>query len=388
MSRRIRLRSLRRVACAAAAALAGCSLFASGVNPRTSESLASRYAGYLYVAKRTTSIDAILVYAPGAAKPAKVIREGVGGAIYGPQGMTFDASGNLYVATENGSEVAVYGPGKIAPSYKITSGVKDAYALSTDSAGNLYALNCPNCILNKQTDQGSISVYAPGKSTPSYTIVAGIHNPIASAVDRSDNLYVANCWSPPAQDTCRSNYYKAPGQGSVTVYRRGKTTSAYTITNGVDAPRSVAVDASGNLYVANLGDSEIAVYPAGATTPSYDILLGIFDGVYPASMTFDEKGNLYVAKCAFGATGRICVFPPGSGTAIAYLQTPENWNPEIIAFTPSGNLYALELGIDVIKSAPDHQGQVAVAVYPPGSGTASRLISTGENDETAMAVSP
>ncbi len=261
--------------------------------------------------------------------------------------------------------------------------------MAFDSKNDLYVLNCPNCVhYNHQSrDQGSVSVYPAGKSAPSRTITIGIHNPISAALNRDDTLYVANCTTEGDPHICTANYYNAPGGGTVTVYPSGADKPKSTITNGIDAPRTIAVDSSGRLYVANLGDSEIAVYDSGATTPSYDILLGIFDGVFPSSMLFDSSDDLYVASCAFGATGRICVFPPGSGNAIAYLQSPENYFPRILAFDSAGNLYTLELGIDVIRSGPNHKGHIAVALYPPGSGTASKVVDTGNNSATAMAVS-
>jgi transcription elongation factor Elf1 len=38
-----------------------------------------------------------------------------------------------------------------------------------------------------------VLVYAPGATTPMQTITTGINEPVAMAVDSSNNLYVANC---------------------------------------------------------------------------------------------------------------------------------------------------------------------------------------------------
>ncbi len=392
MGPRIPSQLLRSVALVVlTSAMFGCSLPSSGVELAVSQArFASRYSGYLYVGKNTYSRSEILVYAPSSLKKVQTITAGILGGIAGTRALGFDASGNLYLATVNPNEVVVYQPGRTKPSYTITHGLDDPFALNFDSAGDLFVLNCPNCVLpnHRTSQQGSVSVYAPGKMLPSYAITAGIHNPLASAVDSSGNLYVANCPSHAAPHTCTANYYNKPGGGTVTVYRPGKSTPAYTITNGIDAPTAVAIDASDNFYVANVGDDEVAVYKPGTAVPAYDILLGIVDGVYPGSMAFDRNGNLYVATCSFGETGRICAYPPGSGTPLAYFQTPLNYSPRILAVDGSGTLFALEVGFDGIKSAPNHQGQVAIAVYPPGAGRPSRVISTGTNYEAAMALSP
>jgi hypothetical protein len=377
-----RLRLLRSLALAAAMpGISGCSLSSSGVDPAAAQSRETpAHSGYLYVGKTTYSPtnSEILVYAPNSSRPVQTIRAGINGGFTGPQGFAFDKAGNLYVGTNNRGAVVVYGPGKTSPSYTITEGIDDPVAMDFDSADNLYVLNCPNCGY-----QSSVAVFAPGKTSPSYTITAGVRHPIALAIDRSDNLYVANCSSPAARYTCTGQSYPEPGGGDVTVYRRGKKAPAYTIRNGIDAPRSVAVDASGNLYVANVGDAEIAVYHPHAKVPSYSILLGIFDGVQPTSMAFDPKGNLYVAKCAFGETGRVCVYPPGSPSPIAYYQSPPGYVPNILGFDPSGNLYVLEVSL-----LPSHAQKVEIAAYPPMVATPKKIISTGNNYATSMAVSP
>jgi sugar lactone lactonase YvrE len=349
-------------------------------------------SGYLYVARSTYTPNAneILVYSPKSAKPVQTITDGLKGGFAGTDPMAFDASGNLYVASYSANTVTAYAPGKTSPSYQITKGMDTPYALAVDSAGNLFVLNCPNCAYynHKRADQGSVAVYARGATSPSYTITKGIHNPIALAFDRSDNLYVASCPTKAAPHICTANYYVQPAGGTVTVYPPGKESPAYTISNGIDAPRSLAIDSSGALYVGNIGDATVAAYKHGTTTPWYDIYLGVFDGVLPTSMAFDRKGNLYVAMCSFGATGRVCIYPPGSATPIAYYQTPPNYNPRVLAFDHSGNLYVLDIGIDVIRSKPGHRNQVAIFVYAPETGTPFREISTGINYAMAMAINP
>lgn len=359
---------------------------------------ARKSAGVLYVARvqaYAAQNDAILVYALPSLKHVRTITGGMLGTFAGNASLAVDRSGNLYAATFDqygsaSSAVAVYRPGKTSPSYEISKGVDHPFAILTDANRNLYVANCYNCFFNNghNSSKGSVTVYAPGKASPAYTITDGIDNPNAMAVDSSGNLYVSNCPSKADPMVCRANYYSGPGGGAITVYRKGSKSIAYSISNGIDAPQSLAVDRKDNLYAANVGDAEIAVYRPKAVTPSYDILLGVFDGVSPVSMTFDSHNDLFVAMCAFGETGRVCAFPPGSATTIAFLQSPPNFNPRIVQFDAAGNLYALEAGIDAIQSAPSHKNQVAVAVYPPWSGVPSKVLVIGTSYDTAMVLGP
>lgn len=351
--------------------------------------LAARPKEHLYVARTTytPSESEVLVYAQNSSKPVATITKGVQSGFAGTGGLAVDPAGNLYIANYSADSIAVYKPGKTTPSYTITKGLDVPYAMAFDSAGNLYVTNCPNCAYYDHTraSHGSVSVYPHGKTVPSYSIVAGIDDPVALTIDASGNLYVANCPTAAAPVVCTGNYYIQSGDGSVVVYPRGKKIPSYRITNGVDAPRSIAIDSSGNLYVANIGDDDIAVYPVGAITPAYSIWLGLFDAVLPTSLVFDNDKNLYVAVCSFD---RICVFPPKSASPIAEYPRPPNYIPRILIFDRSQNLYVLEQGSDAMTGLPNHNNEVAVFEYAPKAATPFREVLTGANYATAMAIGP
>ena len=93
------------------------------------------------------------------------------------------------------------------------------------------------------------------------------------------------------------------GSGSVTLYRPGATGDARpeaVITRGVDGPLGIALDPSGDLWVANYGPNTLVEYkkselakaaPAPSVTissPPDDALSG------PAGLAFDTSGNLWV----------------------------------------------------------------------------------------------
>ena len=156
---------------------------------------------------------------------------------------------NLFVAnredvleyTRRGRLVRTIPLGKHAP----------AGAVAFDKSGYLYAIS----------DYFEVSVFAPKSRVLVRTITDGIFEPLALAVDRSSNLYVAN----------GHNGYDA----NIAIYPPGSGTASRTITDGIYDPESLAFDSSGNLYVGNgLYADRVTVY-----SPSGALLRTIVDGV-------------------------------------------------------------------------------------------------------------
>jgi len=269
----------------------------------------------------------------------------------------FDRSGNLYSGkapyVNNGGSVLVYRPGAKTPSYKITKGTYDPSALAVDTAGNLFVAN---------PARNQISVYRPGRSTPSRTIyvVTGLDEPEAIALDSAGNLYAANAY-----------------ESTVTVYAPGQTQVLRTITAGVVSPSALAFDAAGDLYVANShGDGggsdpngSVTVYAPGASQPQLKISKGLYGGTY--SLAFDRAQNLYVASGCPQNGEPIAVYAPGKKVPSRTIGRP-GINPCAIALDSQGNLYAAIVGFpgDVSVFAPggsDPKYQIAHGInYPDG----------------------
>ena len=93
------------------------------------------------------------------------------------------------------------------------------------------------------------------------------------------------------------------GNGSVTVYSLSTGALVRTITAGISAPTSLAIDRSGRLYVGNLnaagGHSWVSVYAPGAVTPTHRITSGVH---FPDALLIDDAGDLFVANQGTAAT--------------------------------------------------------------------------------------
>jgi len=271
----------------------------------------------LYVANLAT----ITVYASGQKSPLRSIDN------VEPADLTFDSSGNLYVANipaQGSGNVTVYRAGTSDILRKITSEIADPRVLAFDSTGNLYVGNSyfrveiyplgssqpsgylkvfyPSAmLLDHQNDvyiasdpspygHGSsrVLVFAPDRKQLR-SITQGLSTPIAMALNSQGNLFVAN--------------YVA---NDVTVYAHGKTAVLRTISNGIKAPRALVFDAAGNLYVANSSANTVTVYTPGSSTASRTLTTGISR---PVDLRFDGTGNLYVANAK-----SVSVYAPGQDT--------------------------------------------------------------------------
>ncbi len=238
--------------------------------------LAADTADNLYVAN--TAHNDIVVYAPAGAEPSRTITVATG--LSAPEALAFDSSGNLYAANSWGSTVTVYGPESNEVLRTITRGIVTPMALTFDRDGNLYVANYEGTPGGVNTDNGAVTVYAPGAANPHLTISKGIHGwNYSLGFDRSKNLYVASgCYN---------------HNNPISVYAHGSASLLRTISKGIYYPCAIALDASGSLYVANYGANSVGVFPSGGSAPSRTIRNGLN---YPDALTLDGAGNLFVTN--------------------------------------------------------------------------------------------
>ncbi len=223
----------------------------------------------------------VTIYARDRNSVLKLITDG----ICSPSAFAFSAAGDLYVANEfcgpkGVGSVTEYRRGSFALMRTITQGVAAPRSLAVDRHGSLYVANYAYPF----DGGGTVTVYAPGKTTPLRTIPSGqttdqclphqpgfTCSPYAVALDKSENVYVAN-------------NALAAAQGTVTVFRPGSTTAQRVITSGIYYPEALGFDHAGNLYVVNDACSDcktrdsigwISQYAAGKSKPTREIRAGL-----------------------------------------------------------------------------------------------------------------
>jgi len=132
-------------------------------------------------------------------------------------------------------------------------------------------------------------------------IGSGWSAPGAIAIDPSGNLYIA--------DASTGNIYKtAAGSSSKT-----------TVATGFNAPTAVAVDAGGNLYVGDAGNAQIVEVPYATATGTYGAHVVLLTGLKGASgLALDNVGNLYVAD---SGNARVLRLASSGGQLVGSLVT-------------------------------------------------------------------
>ncbi|HTR55663.1 MAG TPA: fibronectin type III domain-containing protein [Kofleriaceae bacterium] len=279
-----------------------------------------------------------------------------------PQGLAVDTAGDVYVAdyldnviraitptgiattlAGTGNDGAVNGPGSTA-TFLGPEGV------AVDAAGNVYVADTHNHLLRKVTPEGEVSTFAgtgdAGNANGAST-AASFQFPEGIAVDASGNVYVA--------DTGNNLIRKVTPAGDVsTLAGTGAAGSADGAGSAAsfNQPYGVAVDAAGNLFVGDSGNGLIRkVTPAGEVSTVVAIAAN--------GVAVDTAGNLYVAcdGAPFDASS-VQIVTPG-GVASTYAQG--FMEPTGVAVDASGNVYAADFLTNLVsKISQLGTGQLAV----------------------------
>ena len=133
--------------------------------------------------------------------------------------------------------------------------------MAVDANGNVYIADAGNNVIEKVTPDGNLSVIAGGGAlTPSTvagpaTLVA-LNGPSGVAVDAAGNVYIADTGNNFVEIVTPDGNLKviAGGGGTLPSTTSGPATSA--LLNG---PRGVAVDTAGNVYIADTGNNFVEV---------------------------------------------------------------------------------------------------------------------------------
>ena len=304
-----------------------------------------------------------------------------------PSGIARDANGRIYVTNNATNTLTVYAAGAngnvppIATIGGAKTGLSDPTGIALDSNGKIYVLN------RAYNRKRNIKVYPPlGTSTgiineAPIAAIAGsktrLDDPTGIALDSQGNIYVANSLGGPKVPNTEDS-------GMVTVYAAGSTGNIAPIATisgaatGLAYPAGIALDSSGNIYVANelTGDTSssledypsITVYPAGSkgNASPISIIAGDNTGLsYSQGIALDSSGNLYAEGYIEYVGDTINVYPAGSNGNVSPAATIVGADtgldgPDGIALDSGGNLY-------VSNGYGGPVGGGSVTVYPPGS---------------------
>jgi sugar lactone lactonase YvrE len=306
-----------------------------------------------------------------------------------PYGPGIDAAGNLYVADWYASIRKVTPAGLVStlpaanPQFDFPSDV------AVDGAGNLYVADSGNNIIRKITQAGTVTTFAgsgaPG-SADGQGSAASFDNPGGVAVGPGGDVYVA--------DTYNCTVRRITPAGTVT------TVAGIVGTQGsLDGPgatatfsaiSSVAVDASGNVYIADSFNNTIRKLAAGvvstlAGTPGVS---GGADGTgataqfnHPSGVAVDSGGTVYVADSvnhtlrrvtAAGVVTTLAGNAGSSGAADGTGSAARFNYPVGVRVDASGTIYVADNGNSAIRRVSSSGAVTTFAGAHPSPGSADR----------------
>jgi sugar lactone lactonase YvrE len=257
-----------------------------------------------------------------------------------PARMAVDLAGNLYVADSGNNRVVVYNT-----PFNAASGEPGA---GDGSADFVY---------------GQGGVFTTRSCNPSGANATTLCNPSAAALDAAGNIYIADAGNnrvlefakagnpPGSSDAIASRSY---GQGSVADFSDTQCSdgvagdpppSNHTMCN----PGGVAIDASGNLFVADSGNNRVIEIDAPLA------------GTQNASRVFGQAGDFTLSKCNRGSSS------PGMSTLCA---------PAGLMLDVIGNLWVADANNNrVLEYAAPFSSDAAAMVI--GQGDAGNFTASG-----------
>ena len=214
---------------------------------------------------------------------------------------------------------------------------------------------------------------------------SSLSGPYGVVVDTSGNLYVADAYNNRVLEYntpfAHCGSFPCVGEGANLVFGQGGSFTSSTVNNGgvsansLDGPEGVALDASGDLYVADYSNNRVLEYNTPLTNTTADLVFGQ-DGsftsntannggvsanslYFPSGVALDASGNLYVADYSNNRvleynsplttndTTADLVFGQGSNfTSTTYNNGGESASslsgPVGVALDASGNLYVAD----------------------------------------------
>ncbi len=198
-----------------------------------------------------------------------------------PQGLAFDAAGDLYIADGGGSRIRKVTPAGLISTVAGTGtagGIGDggpatkaelrySGAIAFDAAGNFYIADWGNNRIRMVTPAGIISTVA-GNGNMGYTgdgglaLSAMLNQPQGIAVDAHGNIFVADQGNNVIREfTVGGKIKTVAGNGTAGYAGDGGPATSAELNN----PNSVHVDASDNLYIADLVNNVIRKVTANGT---------------------------------------------------------------------------------------------------------------------------
>jgi uncharacterized protein (TIGR03437 family) len=284
------------------------------------------------------------------------------------------AGGKLYIADANNHRVRVVSGGTITTfagngtagfagdgSAAISAELNNPTGVAVDSSGNVYIADTSNNVVRMVNSSGIISTFAGNHSIGAGDTGDGgvatngtLEAPTAVAVDSSNNVYIT--------DSVLNLVRKVSGGNLSTVVGFGSTGGS------LNHPNGLLVDSTGAIYISDTSHRVLKVSNGAITTFAGTGDVGYSGDNGPATkavlnnpigLAMDASGNIYIADATgyrirvvapngiittIAGSGHVGYFGDGSLALNAYLNFPHG-----VCFDGLGNVYIADTANNVIR---------------------------------------
>jgi sugar lactone lactonase YvrE len=269
----------------------------------------------------------------------------VGGGFSGPQGVAVDASGDVFVAdaANNAVKEIVAVNGAVSASSvvnEVGSGFSQPHGVAVDSSGNIFVGDYGNSAVKEIVAvDGAVS-----SSSVVNTVGGGFSEPYGVgpygvAVDASGDVFVA--------DYGYAVYEIVAVNGVVS-----SSSVVKMIGSGFSDPQGVAVDGSGDVFVVDFGVSVVYEIVAvnGMVSASSQVKAVSSGLAGPGGLAVDSRGNIFIAYTNADSVNELDRADPPT---LTFVSTPvgstSSDSPQSVLFENAGNktLSAFKPGLSI-----------------------------------------